>query len=112
MSPTAPAQEAHRAALSELELQGQLRRTSSLAILPAEGAVRAVREIRTADLIVSAQKLLQRSAVADVQDTESDVEPAAAEREPPADSRVPLRQSWGLELPGAATGVGESHGRR
>ena len=65
----------------ELELQRQLRRASGLAILAAERAVGPVREIRTADLIASriggaaAQELLQRVAVGDVQETESDLEP-------------------------------------
>ena len=96
----------------ELELQRQLRRASGLAILAAERAVRTVREIRTADLIISAQVLLQRGAVGDVQETESDLEPAVAEREPPSDSRVPLRQGWSLKLPLAASAVRETHGRR
>ena len=60
----------------------------------------------------AAQELLQRVAVGDVQETESDLELAVAEREPPTDPRVPLRQGWSLKLPLAATGVCETHGRR
>ena len=61
-----------------------------MAILAAERAIGPVREIRAVDLIatriypVAAQELLQRVAVGDVQETESDLEPAVAEREPPA----------------------------
>ena len=52
----------------EFELQRQLSRASGLAILAAGRAVGPIREIRTADLIASAQVLLQRVAVGDVQD--------------------------------------------